>query len=105
MSKLTGELLSNSVDKVLAFSRGEKVEDLQGKKRNFPETIELQVTLRNYDPNKDKRFSGAFRLPVAPRPAMSLCILGSEDHCAQGRALGIDAMVRLTQLWLEGVFV
>ncbi len=27
-----------------------------GKKRNFVETIELQIGLKNYDPQRDKRF-------------------------------------------------
>jgi len=30
----------------------------QDKKRNFVETVELQIALKNYDPQKDKRFSG-----------------------------------------------
>jgi large subunit ribosomal protein L10Ae len=37
---------------------------LQGsadKKRKFRETIELQVALKNYDPQKDKRFNGTIR--------------------------------------------
>ena len=39
----------------------------QEKKRGFVETIELQFALKNYDPNKDKRFSGSLRLPIAPK--------------------------------------
>ena len=31
------------------------------KKRNFLETVELQVGLKNYDPQKDKRFSGTVK--------------------------------------------
>ena len=31
------------------------------KKRNFLETVELQVALKNYDPQKDKRFSGTVK--------------------------------------------
>lgn len=37
---------------------------LQGsgdKKRKFRETVELQIALKNYDPQKDKRFSGTIR--------------------------------------------
>jgi large subunit ribosomal protein L10Ae len=33
----------------------------QDKKRNFLETIELQIGLKNYDPQKDKRFSGTVK--------------------------------------------
>ena len=28
----------------------------------FLETVELQISLKNYDPQKDKRFSGTVRL-------------------------------------------
>lgn len=31
------------------------------KKRNFVETIELQIGLKNYDPQRDKRFSGTVK--------------------------------------------
>lgn len=31
------------------------------KKRNFLETVELQIGLKNYDPQKDKRFSGTVK--------------------------------------------
>lgn len=33
----------------------------QEKKRKFVETVELQISLKNYDPQKDKRFSGTTR--------------------------------------------
>jgi large subunit ribosomal protein L10Ae len=33
----------------------------KAKKRGFTETIELQVGLKNYDPQRDKRFSGVVR--------------------------------------------
>jgi large subunit ribosomal protein L10Ae len=48
MSKINAELLSKAVDDVLAFSAGETItykgEDRKGKKRNFTETVELQVS-------------------------------------------------------------
>ena len=31
------------------------------KKRKFTETIDLQIGLKNYDPQKDKRFSGTVK--------------------------------------------
>jgi large subunit ribosomal protein L10Ae len=80
MSKLDTELLGQAVDKILAYSHGKTVDNVQGKVRNFTETVELQVSLRNYDPQKDKRFNGTFRLPAIPRPALKVCLLGSEDH-------------------------
>jgi len=55
------------------------------KKRKFVETIELQVALKNYDPNKDKRFSGAIRLPNIPRPKFSVCVIGDAKHVGEAK--------------------
>jgi len=38
------------------------------KKRGFKESIELQIGLRDYDPEKAKRFAGSIRLPNQPHP-------------------------------------
>lgn len=45
---------------------------LNEKKRNFLETVELQIGLKNYDPQRDKRFSGTIKLPTVPRPGMAI---------------------------------
>ena len=34
---------------------------METKKRKFAETIDLQIGLKNYDPQKDKRFSGTVK--------------------------------------------
>ena len=52
---------------VAAVLEGSKV-----KPRKFTETVELQVGLKNYDPQKDKRFSGTVKLPYTPRPQMKV---------------------------------
>lgn len=52
-SKISREVLNECVAEVLKNS--------QEKKRKFRETIELQIGLKNYDPQKDKRFSGTVR--------------------------------------------
>lgn len=44
------------------------------------ETVELQIGLKNYDPQKDKRFSGSVKLPHIPRPKMKICMLGDAQH-------------------------
>lgn len=54
--------------------------DAKEKKRNFTETIELQIGLKNYDPQKDKRFSGTVKLPHIPRPKLKVCMLGDAQH-------------------------
>lgn len=37
------------------------IQNSTDKKRNFLETVELQIGLKNYDPQKDKRFSGTVK--------------------------------------------
>ncbi|PKI40518.1 hypothetical protein CRG98_039078, partial [Punica granatum] len=54
--------------------------DSNEKKKKFVETIELQIGLKNYDPQKDKRFSGSVKLPHIPRPKMKVCMLGDAQH-------------------------
>lgn len=96
MSKLNSELLKSSVDNILKYSNGEKIkigkEEVKGKKRKFTETIELQVTLKNYDPQRDKRFSGTFKLPVIPREKANCCVLGTQKHCDIADQIGVDRM-------------
>lgn len=94
MSKISSDLLGSSIEKVLALAKGEEVDGKKGKVRGFIETIELQVTLRNYDPNKDKRFNGAVRMPTAPRgDRLSICVFGTEAHIAEAKAANIDSLV------------
>jgi len=96
MSKLNPELLTGSINKMVTYSKGEKYTqgkvEVQGKKRNFIESIELQVTLKNYDPQRDKRFSGTFKLPTAPKAKFSVCILGNAKHCEKADQIGVDKM-------------
>merc|ERR1712196_94649 len=63
-----------------------------GKKRKFVETIDLQIALKNYDPQRDKRFSGTFKLPVVPRPNLKCCIIGNAVHCEEAERIGVDKM-------------
>ena len=62
------------------------------KQRKFTETIELQIGLKNYDPQKDKRFSGTVKLPYTPRPQMKVCVLGDHKHCEEAKEIGVDQM-------------
>ena len=52
----------------------------------------MQITLKNYDPQRDKRFSGTFKLPVIPRPLSQVCILGNQKHCEKAEQIGVDKM-------------
>jgi large subunit ribosomal protein L10Ae len=95
-NKLNSAILDKAMDDILAFASGETIkkgaEELKGKKRNFTETIEIQITLKNYDPQRDKRFSGTFKLPTIPRPNLKCCMLGNAAHCEQAERIGIDHM-------------
>ena len=96
MSKLNNDLIVAGVDKILAYSNGETVQhdgkDVAGKKRKFQETIDLQIALKNYDPQRDKRFSGTFKLPQVPRPNMKLCVIGNAVHCEEAERIGVEKM-------------
>lgn len=65
MSKITVAGVRGSIQELLDYSLNEK-------KRNFLETVELQIGLKNYDPQRDKRFSGTIKLPTVPRPGMAV---------------------------------
>ena len=95
-NKLNSQLLDRAIDDIIAFANGEEIhhrgEDKQGKKRNFVETVDIQITLKNYDPQRDKRFSGTFRLPTVPRPNLKCCMLGNAAHCEQADRIGVAHM-------------
>lgn len=83
MSKLSNDVLKEAIVTV--------VEAARAKPRKFVETIELQIGLKNYDPQKDKRFSGSVKLPYIPRPRMKVCVLGDVKHCEQASAIQVDS--------------
>lgn len=82
-SKLPSATVLEAVEQILAESAE--------KKRNFQETIELQIGLKNYDTKKDKRFAGSIKLPNVPRPNMKVAILGNAVHVTEAEKIGIPA--------------
>jgi len=85
MSKITVANVRTQVGQLLEYSN-------ETKKRNFLETVELQIGLKNYDPQRDKRFSGTVKLPRVPRPNMAICILGDQHDIDRAKHGGVDAM-------------
>merc|ERR1711931_247275 len=81
MSKLSRDALNEAISALLTHSTE--------KKRKFTETVELQVALKNYDPQRDKRFSGTVKLKHIPRPKMRVCILGDQQHIDEASSNGI----------------
>jgi len=94
--KLNSALLDKAVSDVLSYAKGEDVKingvERTGKIRKFVETVELQITLKNYDPQREKRFSGTFKLPTVPRPNLKMCMLGNAAHCEQADRIGVEHM-------------
>ncbi|KAF5473854.1 60S ribosomal protein L10a-like [Juglans microcarpa x Juglans regia] len=84
MSKLQSDTLREVISQV--FNNAKE------KKRNFTETVELQIGLKNYDPQKDKRFSGSVKLPHIPRPKMKVCMLGDAQHVEEAEKIGLEYM-------------
>jgi len=79
MSKLNQEVLKRSIHTI----------NTERKERKFVETVELQIGLKDYDPQKDKRFSGSIKLKHIPRQKLQAIILGDQIHCDQAKELGI----------------
>merc|ERR1719238_1117105 len=84
MSKLNVDNVKKAIVSVLEGS--------QEKKRKFVETIELQVVLKDYDTQRDKRFSGTVKLPHVPRHRLKICVLGDAVHCEQAQNSGLPFM-------------
>eukprot|EP00178_Gracilaria_changii_P007609 TRINITY_DN23960_c2_g1_i1.p1 TRINITY_DN23960_c2_g1~~TRINITY_DN23960_c2_g1_i1.p1 ORF type:complete len:217 (-),score=40.56 TRINITY_DN23960_c2_g1_i1:163-813(-) len=84
MSKIPVDQLKKTVETIL--------KDSADKKRGFVETIELQIGLKNYDPSKDKRFSGTIRLPSPTKDRFNVCVLGDQKHIDECKKLDIPFM-------------
>merc|ERR1711971_1478310 len=84
MTKVSKEILRECVAEVLKGS--------EDKPRKFLESVDLQIGLKNYDPQKDKRFSGTVELKHIPRNKFKVCILGDQAHCDEAKEKGIACM-------------
>mmetsp|Transcript_45607 Transcript_45607/g.129015 ORF Transcript_45607/g.129015 Transcript_45607/m.129015 type:complete len:218 (-) Transcript_45607:89-742(-) len=81
MSKLNIETLKKGLVQIL--------EGAKEKPRKFVETVELQIGLKDYDTQRDKRFAGTIKLPHVPRPRMKVCVLGDAAHCDQAQKVNL----------------
>merc|ERR1712058_66164 len=84
-SKVPKDTLKESVAELLKHS-------LETKKRKFMETVDLQIGLKNYDPQKDKRFSGTVKLKHVPRPKFTVCVLGDQAHIDEAASKELPCM-------------
>merc|ERR1712117_726571 len=70
----------------------EMIQASKDKNRKFTESVELQIMLKNYDPQKDKRFSGTVKLPNIARPKFTVCVPGNQAHIDEATKHGIPHM-------------
>ncbi|ELP91103.1 60S ribosomal protein L10A, putative [Entamoeba invadens IP1] len=82
MSKISSAVLHQSINEILTSK----------KERKFIETVELQLTLKNYDPDKDKRFAGTVKLPNPTKQNFKVCVLGDAAACENAKALNVPYM-------------
>lgn len=83
-SKVSYDDCLNAVRQVLERS--------MAKKRNFVETVELQISMKNIDVQRDKRFQGTVKLSHIPCPNMTVCVFGDAKHYDEAMASGMEAM-------------
>merc|ERR1712130_589854 len=74
-TKVSKETLYECVAEVLKGSKA--------KPRKFLESVDLQIGLKNYDPQKDKRFSGTVKLKYVPRKKFRDAFLCSDTLIKQ----------------------
>jgi len=83
-SKITNAMVIEAI----AELRAKKTKD-----RKFTETIELQVGLKDYDTQKDKKFVGTVRLPNIPRPNLKICLIADAKHLDEVKKNNVDVDV------------
>lgn len=81
MSKIPADKMKEYIKQMLA-SR---------KERKFLETVDLQIGLKDYDPNKDKRFTSTTKLPYLCRPNLvkKICMIADAAHIEQCKKYNI----------------
>jgi len=83
MSKLNSDGLNNAIAAILKHVA-------LPKKRPYTETIELQIGLKNYDPQRDKRFAGTVVVPFRTKPKLKVIVIGDQQHVDECQAEGLE---------------
>ena len=93
MSKVAPQQLNDAIKLIVDHAKNKK-------KRNFVESVDIQVNLKNYDVSRDKRFSGSIKLPNVARPRLSVCVICDlqQEDIAQKQSLSTQNMDDLKKL-------
>ncbi|KAL0238792.1 hypothetical protein PCE1_004484 [Barthelona sp. PCE] len=81
MSRIGISMITDAVENVFA--------NIEESKRNFKQTIEIQIGLKGYG-KKDKRFNSVVEVPHATRKVTKFCVLGDASHIQQAEQLGYE---------------
>ncbi|XP_039491830.1 60S ribosomal protein L10a-2 [Drosophila santomea] len=55
-------------------------------------TVELQIGLKDYDPERCKRFHGSVLLHHLAVPQLKVCVFGDQEHCFKAKTIGVDCL-------------
>ena len=88
--------MSGKLNNAMVLEGVQQLRTTNAKKRNFKETVEIQIALKDYDPSKDKRFVGSVRLPNIPRESLKICLIADAKHEEEAKKAGVD--IALTSL-------
>merc|ERR1712038_287447 len=88
--------MSGKLNNAMVLEGVQQLRAANTKKRNFKETVEIQIALKDYDPAKDKRFAGSVRLPNIPRDTLKICLIADAKHEEEAKKSGVD--IALTSL-------
>jgi large subunit ribosomal protein L10Ae len=80
MTKLTNVQINTAVEQALK----------EREKRNFLETVELQIMLRDYNPDKEKKFNSTVVLNHPVKRQLRICVIGAMGHIDQAKLKGIE---------------
>lgn len=82
--------MSNRINNAAVMAAVQEMRERATKERKFKETVELQLSLKDYDVQKDKRFTGTVRLPSLPRPKLKICLIADAKHADEAKKAGLD---------------
>lgn len=82
--------MSQRINNAAVMQAVVEMRERKTKDRKFTETVELQLSLKDYDVNKDKRFVGSVRLPNVPRPKRKICLIADAKHADEAKKGNLD---------------
>ena len=69
------------------------------KKRNFTQTVELIINLKDVDPKKpEERFQELIELPYKPGKERTVCVIASGDMALRAKRSGADRVIEREEL-------